>query len=57
MRKIEFVLESILEMPDDEARTLDREGVLALLAALPSEQQALFYDRLNKKMPFYNLLH
>lgn len=57
MRKIEFVLNSILEMPDDEARTLDREALLALILALPRDRQSFFIDRLNAKMRATSKFH
>lgn len=57
MPKIEFVLNSILAMPSDEVRTLDREGLLALISTLPTDRQYFFIERLKAKMRIASKFH
>lgn len=58
MRKIETVLNSVLELQDDELQQFDMAGVWALIDALPPHLRHDFINRFQKRTisfrPKYN---
>lgn len=57
MRKIEAVLNSVLELPDDEIQGLDMEGLWALIRALSPSLHADFVERFHERNISFRLRH